>query len=223
MKQPLSRGAYRLLKAIKSYDFRSRGWSCPGQDTLAKDLKVGERTIKRYVAELRAKNYLAVNRRPNSSSLYRFGVRSGQNVPTEGTENVPAGVPAGVPTIQLFLTGSNSSPVPTRKPPAKETSRMAQMPEYYKTSKDQKLWRMAQRWIHENKPDLAGYLDHAAPIMSLLEAAGALDLAEADPLPTIPWPPAKRPTLDTVRIQRPPSNLERELSAISVTSLRRMA
>ncbi len=63
-----------------------------------------------------------------------------------------------------------------------------QMPEYYRTASEQKLWRMAARWISENDPDLTGYPDRCAPIMYALEKAGALDLPEDGPLPMITWP-----------------------------------
>jgi hypothetical protein len=182
-REPLSRGAYRCLKAIKAYDFQRRGWSCPGHDTLAKDLCVSERQIKRYVAELTRKSYVFPKRRPNSSSLYYFGCEKGQNVPTKGTENVPTGVPADVPTIQLFLMPPNDL---RKKPPATELTTM-QMPDYYRTPDEQKLWRMAQRWIAENKPPLITALD-IGPIMTQLERAGALTLPEDGPLPRITWP-----------------------------------
>jgi len=191
-REPLSRGAYKCLKAIKSYDFMRRGWSCPAHDTLAKDLSVSERQIKRYVSELTRKSYLFPKRRPNASSLYYFGCAKGQNVPTVGTENVPADVPADVPTIQLFLMPPKGL---ARKPPAKEYTTMT-MPSYYVTLKEQKLWRMAARWIAERNPDLSMYTaDRCAPIMELLDKAGAADLAEDAPLPEIAWPPADLPIL----------------------------
>lgn len=63
-----------------------------------------------------------------------------------------------------------------------------QMPDYYKTPGEQKLWRMAQRWISVNNPNLTGYSDLCSPIMYALEAAGALNLPEDGPLPMITWP-----------------------------------
>lgn len=182
-REPLSRGAYRCLKAIKAYDFMKRGWSCPGHDTLAKDLRVSERQIKRYVAELTRKSYVFPKRRPNSSSLYYFGCEKGQNVPTKGTQNVPTGVPADVPTIQLFLMPPKGLPQNT---PRKETA-VPEPPDYLKTPTELKLWRMTHRWISENKPPLITALDYGT-IMTRLERAGALDLPEDGPLPMITWP-----------------------------------
>ena len=69
-----------------------------------------------------------------------------------------------------------------------------QMPEYYRTAEEQKLWRMAARWISENNPDLSLYTaDRCAPIMELLDRAGALDLPKDGPLPAIAWPPEATP------------------------------
>jgi len=70
--------------------------------------------------------------------------------------------------------------------PPKETT--MQMPDFLTLPSEQKLWRMAQRWITENKPPLITGLD-VGPIMMQLEGAGALDLAEDAPLPEIVWPP----------------------------------
>jgi DNA-binding transcriptional MocR family regulator len=195
--EPLSRGAYRLLKSIKAYDFQRRGWSCPGQDTLAKDLRVSERQIQRYLAELSRKSYLRIRRRPNSSSLYYFSSGKRQNVGTDPTKNVGTDVVADVGTIHLLLKHVNTTP---RKPPAKEFTTMT-MPEYYLTLKEQKLWRMAARWIAENNPDLGMYTaDRCAPIMELLDKAGAAELPEDGPLPAITWPPAHQPVFaDPIR------------------------
>ncbi len=191
-REPLSRGAYKCLKAIKSYDFQKRGWSCPNQNTLAKDLRVTERQIQRYIAELTRKSYVFPQRRPNSSSLYYFNGGKAQNVGTDPTRNVGTAVVADVGTIQLILKQHNTTP---RKPPAKEFTTM-QMPSYYLTLKDQKLWRMAARWISVHNPDLAMYTsDRCAPIMELLDRAGAADLAEDGPLPEIAWPPADLPII----------------------------
>lgn len=194
---PLSRGAYRCLKAVKSYDFQKRGWSCPSHNTLSKDLSVSTRQIKRYIAELTKKSYVFPRRRPNSSSLYHFGYGKPQNVPTVGTENVPAGVPADVPTIQLVLKHHNGTPATlTKKPPAKEHRTIMEMPTYYTNATDQKLWRMAARWIIQNNPDLGAYTaDRCAPIMEQLERAGAANLPEDAPLPAISWPPADLPKI----------------------------
>lgn len=69
-------------------------------------------------------------------------------------------------------------------------SNKMQMPYFYTTVDDQKLWRMAQRWIAINDPDLSGVPgDKATPIMHALEAAGALKLPEDGPLPMITWAP----------------------------------
>jgi hypothetical protein len=67
---------------------------------------------------------------------------------------------------------------------------MAEMPSMYENDPAaQKLWRMAQRWIALNNPDLTEVSgDKARPIMYALEAAGALDLPEDGPLPMITWP-----------------------------------
>lgn len=192
---PLSRGAYRCLKAIKAYDFQRRGWSCPGHDTLAKDLCVSERQIKRYVAELTRKSYLFPKRRPNSSSLYYFGCEKGQNVPTKGTQNVPTDVPADVPTIQLFLMPPKGLPrkqTTTTPNPYQELTRSMKIPAYLRTPEEQKLFRMAQRWIRENKPPLITPLD-IGPIMTALERAGASSLSEDGTLPAIGWPPEANP------------------------------
>jgi DNA-binding transcriptional MocR family regulator len=200
----LSRGAHRCLKFIKSYDFQRRGWSCPSQTTLAKDLGVDLRTVKRYVAELTRKSYLLARRRPNSSSVYSFGVRKGQNVPAKVTQNVPADVPADVPTIQLFLMQPNG-PAQTAQKPTQEFAFM-DMPAYYTTEDDRKLWRMAARWIVQNNPDLGAYsFDRAAPIMELLEAAGAANLPENGPLPAIVWPPADLPARARHPDAKPPA------------------
>lgn len=97
---------------------------------------------------------------------------------------------------------------------------MSVMPEYYTTFEDQKLWRMAQRWIHEHKPDLAGYHDRAAPIMQLLEAAGAAKLPETGPLPEIAWPPKIKPTPDSHKVHHQHHSLERELQLIELTRIK---
>lgn len=183
----LSRGSYRFLKILKSYDFQGCGWSCPGQDTLAKDLRVSGRQIKRYVAELTQKGYISVSPRPNASNKYTFL----QNVPTGGTQNVPPDVPPDVPTIHLILK------TPNAKGPTASQSRessMSEMPYYYTTSEDQKLWRMAQHWIAANNPDLSAVTgDKARPIMYALEAAGGRSLPENADLPAISWPPEATP------------------------------
>lgn len=64
------------------------------------------------------------------------------------------------------------------------------MPEMYASdAAAQKLWRMAQRWIAANSPDLTAVSgDKARPIMYALESVGALDLPEDGPLPMISWP-----------------------------------
>jgi hypothetical protein len=189
-REPLSRGAYKCLKYIKSYDFQRRGWSCPSHETLGKDLSVSTRQIKRYVAELTRKSYVFPQRRPNSSSLYYFGSGKGQNVPTKGTENVPTDVPTDVPTIQLFIMPPKGLP---RKPPAKDPNpyleliRRMIMPAFLTTPNEQKLWRGAQRWIAENKPPFITALD-IGPLMKRLEDAGYLNLPEDGPLPRITWP-----------------------------------
>ena len=216
MQNPLSRGAHRALKFIKSYDFQKRGWSCPRQETLAKDLCVDQRTVKRYVAELVAKRYLSATRRPNSSSIYRFGLRSGQNVPTKGTQNVPADVPADVPTIQLFLKQTNAPPSDQPRTPKTRIAHM-EMPDYYTTPNDRKLWSMAARWIQLNNPDLSAIGgDKAAPIMHALEMAGALQLAEDAPLPMIAWPALQALPIIVPPARKPPTreDLERLGDAI---------
>jgi hypothetical protein len=67
---------------------------------------------------------------------------------------------------------------------------MSDMPTMYANDPiAQKLWRMAQRWIAINNPDLSEVTgDKARPIMYALEAAGVLDLPEDGPLPLITWP-----------------------------------
>ncbi len=185
IKRPiLSRGAYRCLKHLKTYDFQKRGWACPSVATLMADMDRGERQIKRYVAELTRKCYLEVSRRPNASNKYTFLV----NVTTDVTQNVPADVPADVTTIQLFLKHVNQDA--PRAPKTQKEFAFMEMPYYYTDLQDRKLWRMAARWIAQNNPNLAAYsMDRAAPIMELLELAGARDLAEHAPLPAITWPP----------------------------------
>jgi hypothetical protein len=70
------------------------------------------------------------------------------------------------------------------------------MPTYYLTEREQKLWRMAARWISDNNPDLSMYsADICAPIMELLDKAGAADLPEFAPLPAIAWPPIDLPSM----------------------------
>lgn len=68
---------------------------------------------------------------------------------------------------------------------------MSQIPAMYENDPAaQKLWKMAQRWIALNDPDLSAVTgDKARPIMYALEAAGALDRPEDAPLPMITWPP----------------------------------
>jgi hypothetical protein len=67
---------------------------------------------------------------------------------------------------------------------------MPEMPTMYEHDPvAQKLWRMAQRWIAMNNPDLSSLSgDKARPIMYALEKAGALNLPEDGPLPMITWP-----------------------------------
>lgn len=85
---------------------------------------------------------------------------------------------------------------PSLCPPTPPRSNAMTMPDYYLTPRDQKLWRMAARWISANNPDLSRYTaDPCAPIMELLDKAGAADLPENAPLPQITWPPADLPSL----------------------------
>jgi hypothetical protein len=81
-----------------------------------------------------------------------------------------------------------------------------EMPTYYTEPADQKLWRMAVRWIQEHQPDLGAYtMDRAAPIMELLERAGARDLPEDAALPAIHWPPRDLPARARHADAKPPS------------------
>jgi hypothetical protein len=96
----MSRGALRCLALLQSYAAKS-GRAFPFQKTLAAQLEVDVRTVKRYVHELCAAGELKVRRRQHSSAEYEF--QKGQNVPS----NVPSGVPSG----RRFLSEKRMSTV----------------------------------------------------------------------------------------------------------------
>jgi hypothetical protein len=101
---------------------------------------------------------------------------------------------------------------PSLCPPTPRRSNHAMtMPEYYLTPDEHKLWRMAARWISENNPDLTGYPDRCAPIMGLLDRAGALTLPEDGPLPAIVWPPAATAEMQPARKPTASAGFVREL------------
>lgn len=193
---PISKGAYRLLKQLKQYDFQKKGWACPRQKTLADDLKVTTRQIQRYVAELEKANVVYARRRPNSSCAYHFVRPMRQNVGTVPTGNVAADVAADVGTFSIILKAlpnaeSSAPPIPSANlakvadnisPESKPKGpRVMQRPAYYQTPEEIKLWNFAQRWMCAN-PGVTVSGNDIGRLMRALEDAGALQI---DDIPTL--------------------------------------
>ena len=49
-----------------------KGRCNPSEPTLARDLKISERNIQRFIKELKERGWLSVQRRHNKSNQYRF-------------------------------------------------------------------------------------------------------------------------------------------------------
>lgn len=202
--EPLTRTERRLYLSMKRFCF-GKDHTIASQETLADDLKVSVPTVKRATAGLVKKGWISTERRGNSTvkktilgdpsrRARKPGITYQMqfNLIPRAEKSDPPDDPPDDPPIYNSLEASPGSQ--TKKPlllktrPAKET--MATMPEMYANDPAaQKLWRMAQRWIALNSPDLTAVPgDKATPIMYALEAAGALNLPEDGPLPMITWP-----------------------------------
>ena len=73
----LSRGARRCFQTLQSFA-RKSGRAFPFQSTLAAELEVDIRTVRRYIRELRIAGWISVEKRQHSSALYT--IQTGQNV-----------------------------------------------------------------------------------------------------------------------------------------------
>lgn len=110
----LSRGAQRCLSQLQYYA-RESGRAFPFQDTLARDLKRDERTVRRYVSELMRYGALKVVRRQHSSNEY---VLSGEICGKSG-KSVRSDVRSGDSILSELKTLSIKGK-PARKPPSVE-------------------------------------------------------------------------------------------------------
>ena len=87
--QAVSRGALRCLRLLQSYAAVS-GRAFPFQSTIAAQLEVDARTVRRYVRELVAAGQLQVQKRQHSSAEYK--IQTGQNVRSDVRSGVRSGV-----------------------------------------------------------------------------------------------------------------------------------
>ena len=67
----LSRGARKCLELMKRKFFKGKMECWPRRATIAREMDgISVRQVARYLAELKDKNVLSVNRRPNTSAIY---------------------------------------------------------------------------------------------------------------------------------------------------------
>lgn len=207
----LSAGEQRLLALLLRYAGHYGPESCwPKRFTIAKELKVSQRQVTRWTSSLVAFGAIERIDRGQASNKYRILWNSellkNQLVPIYH-RHVSAFVSirenaAKVKQMRLLKsipagTRVSAAPFHLSPPTPHRGHHPMQMPDYYRTAAEQKLWRMAARWISENNPDLSLYTaDRCAPIMELLDRAGASELPEDGPLPAITWPPADLPTME---------------------------
>jgi hypothetical protein len=180
------------------------------QITLAQDIGVTERTVKRYIAELVSQRRITVDRRPTTSNIYHFGAKGPQNVPTVGTQNVPTDVPTDVPTfITILKEHSNiSSNLISEPPPPQQEKLMSQDPylpwRLERSAEERKLLRFARRWCDRHAPDAIWPLDgwiiaqqlYDAGILRLPEDAAWSEWPEIEGLKPKATPAAKGGTLE---------------------------
>lgn len=106
----LSRGALRCFRRLEWYA-RSTGEAFPFQATLAKDLKRSERSVRRFLTELRTAGLIKITKRgPTSDSIQVLVDKNGQSFGQSFGQSLP------VYPITL-------SREVCKKPPAKEIHR----------------------------------------------------------------------------------------------------
>lgn len=197
---PLSRGAFRLLEALKVYA-RGKDHCFPLQKTLATRLKVTTRTVRRWLIELEAAGAVSWRRRTKTSAVYTVNpnVRSNRQnktvgilrlemkMSTQAASNVRSDVRSDVRSIPYIPEATLNPP---KSPPSQEVFHMPAMPAFYQTADEQKLWRLAWRWARENRATMQPR--DVAVVMRELEAAGVLERTETAILPLLPviWPKA---------------------------------
>lgn len=122
----LSTGARRCLRLLASFAARS-GKAFPFQRTLAEKLDCNIRTVSRYVRELRDAGVVQVQKRQQSSALYKLSsncgnpVENGTHRTARARENVVSGVVSETPPKSV----GNLSPVERR-----ETGERRNMPSF---------------------------------------------------------------------------------------------
>lgn len=212
----LSRGEQQVLAFLLRKAAIYGPENCwPKRWSIAKDLGVKSRTATRRIASLVA--FGAIKRIGRGPASTKYRILWNQELLKE---QIGSAFPRDVSAFGSALSNSRkvkqirlvkpekAAPIgsasPSICPPTPPRTTDMQMPDYYRTSEDQKLWRMAARWIAQNNPDLSVYPDRCAPIMTLLEAAGALSLPEDAELPAINWPPEATPKPVRQEIQPTP-------------------
>jgi DNA-binding transcriptional ArsR family regulator len=160
------------------------------------------RTVSRVMTALAAFGIIERIERGPESNRYRMLLNSDQLTEIIGAAFRKDGAAFGaacekalkvkeITLVKPRKSRANCAASPSLCPPTPQRRNpMSQMPEMYAHDPiAQKLWRMAQRWIALNNPDLTEVTgDKSRPIMYALEGAGALDLPEDGPLPMITWP-----------------------------------
>ncbi len=93
----LSRGARRTLQALHWF-FNGKTECWPRQQTIARRVGCGLRSVKRYLDELRDAGVIESHQRPNSACVYHLVDCKELALPEEiGT---PGGTPVGTPTMK---------------------------------------------------------------------------------------------------------------------------
>lgn len=226
---PLSRGAFRLLGALKVYA-RGKRECFPAQKTLAARLKVSSRTVRRWLAELEAAGLVSWRRRAHTSAVYTVNpnvhsnkrnntvgiLRLEMKMSTQTANDVRSGVRSGVRSIPYITETTLNPPV---FPHSQEVFHMPTMPFFYTRTDEQRLYRLAWRWAHENRTRMTA-LD-VGVVMTQLEAAGALERAETASLPEIAWRPKaplpNSPKLSDTQTPRKPA----AIAQLDLTEIRR--